>query len=303
MRVVVEALWPTFALIAIGALFRRCGFPGEGFWAPAVRLAYFVLLPVVICRELATARLTGLEVLPMGAALVGGVLALALPILGARPVLGLHERAFGSVFQGSIRFNTYVGLATAPALAGGAGGPLAALAITALVPLVNLLSVAVLTRRAGVAPRRGATVRALVTNPLLLACALGIALNWSGVGLPPGTGRVTELLGRAALPLGLLTVGAGLEPRALGAAAYPIALASGLKLLALPAVTAGLCALLGVEGTARAVAVLFAALPTAPAAYALAQQLGGDAELMAGILTMQTLLAVVTLPLAWTLLA
>lgn len=303
MRVVVEALWPTFALIVLGALGRHFGFPGDEFWPPAVRLAYFVLLPVVICCELATATLT-LEVLPMGAALAGGVLALAVPTLGARPWLGLGDRAFGSVFQGSIRFNTYVGLAMAPALAGAAGGSLAALAIAALVPLVNLLSVAVLARGRGAgAASWSGMARSLVTNPLLLACALGGALNWTGIGLPPGTGRTLDLLSRAALPLGLLTVGAGLEPRGLRAAAYPVVLASGLKLLALPAVTAGLCTLLDVEGTARAVAVLFAALPTAPAAYALARQLGGDAELMAGILTVQTLLATVTLPLAWTLLA
>ena len=85
------------------------------------------------------------------------------------------------------------------------------------------------------------------------------------------------------------------------AALYRVLLASGLKLLVVPALTAGVCAVFGVDGAARSVAVLFAALPTAPAAYALARQLGGDAELMAAILTVQTLLAALTLPLAWTL--
>jgi len=45
------------------------------------------------------------------------------------------------------------------------------------------------------------------------------------------------------------------------------------------------------------VAVLLAALPTATSAYILARQLGGDAPLMAGIISGQTLLAMVTIPL------
>ncbi|MDP9375070.1 MAG: AEC family transporter [Chloroflexota bacterium] len=303
MRVVVEALWPVFTLIVLGALFSHAGFPGGAFWPLAARFTYFALFPALLCRELATARLEGLHLLPMGAALIGGVLALTLLLLVARPWTGLEGRAFGSVFQGSVRPNTYVGLAVAPPAAGVAGAPLAAVAIAALVPLVNLLSVAVLSRyHTGGAPRWRETGWSIVTNPLLLACVLGLALNRSGLGLLAGTGRTVEIFSRAALPLGLLTVGAGLDLRALHASTYPIVLASALKLLALPAVTAAIGAVLGVGDAARTVAILFAALPCAPSAYVLAQQLGGDKELMARILTAQTLLAAFTLPLVWALL-
>ncbi|MDT4886925.1 hypothetical protein FQZ97_1233330 [compost metagenome] len=50
------------------------------------------------------------------------------------------------------------------------------------------------------------------------------------------------------------------------------------------------------------VLVLFFALPTAPTAYVLTRQLGGDSHLMAGIITLQTLLAALSLPLALQLL-
>jgi predicted permease len=98
--------------------------------------------------------------------------------------------------------------------------------------------------------------------------------------------------------MGLLAVGAGLRPRALGNALRPILWASGIKLVAMPLVTAPLCALLGVRGPALAVAVIFAALPTATSSYILARQLGGDAELMAALLTTQTVLSALTLPVA-----
>ena len=69
------------------------------------------------------------------------------------------------------------------------------------------------------------------------------------------------------------------------------------KLLAFPAMVVGLAWALGLSGLLVQVAVLLAALPTATSAYILARQLGGDAPLMAGIISGQTLLAMVTIPL------
>jgi hypothetical protein len=55
--------------------------------------------------------------------------------------------------------------------------------------------------------------------------------------------------------------------------------------------------LLGLEVLIVQVVVLLAALPTATSSYILARQLGGDAPLMAGIISGQTLLAMFTIPL------
>ena len=57
------------------------------------------------------------------------------------------------------------------------------------------------------------------------------------------------------------------------------------------------CWLFGIGGTARTVAVIAAAVPTAASSFILARQMGGDATLMANLITVQVLLAVVTLPL------
>lgn len=43
--------------------------------------------------------------------------------------------------------------------------------------------------------------------------------------------------------------------------------------------------------------VIFFSIPTAPTSYILTRQLGGDSELMAGIITSQTMLAAITLPI------
>ncbi len=94
-----------------------------------------------------------------------------------------------------------------------------------------------------------------------------------------------------------MTVGAGLQLKALRGASMPFLVSSMAKLVGFPLLTAGLALLLGLEGMMVQVAILLAALPTATSSYILARQLGGDAPLMAGIISGQTLLAMVTIPL------
>jgi hypothetical protein len=140
-----------------------------------------------------------------------------------------------------------------------------------------------------------------VRNPLIIACVLGGAASFAGVALPAWAERVVDLLARAALPVGLMCVGAGIELGAVRGRWLPIAVACVLKLAVMPAITFVVARHFDLDGTALAVLVLFNALPAAPAAYVLSRRMGGDAGLMAAILTAQVLLSFLTLPaiLAW----
>jgi hypothetical protein len=194
--------------------------------------------------------------------------------------------------------NTYIGLALAAALYGETGLAAAAVAVAVIVPVVNILCVGSLARfGAGGRMTAPGTAAQLARNPLILACLVGLGLQWSGLGLPPVLAPMLDILGRAALALGLLAVGAGLDFTALKGAGRVAAATSALKLLALPGLTGLLCLAFGVGGVAAAVAVLFNGLPTATSAYILARQLGGDHRLMAGLITLQTALAIASLPL------
>jgi hypothetical protein len=227
---------------------------------------------------------------------------LSIGLIALRRRFPVDGPGFTSVFQGGVRMNTYVGLAGAVALGGQVGLTLAAVAIAVIVPVVNLFSVSVLGRYAGDRPAPlGRVAGELARNPLLLACVVGLALNALGWGVPWGGGAVLSLLGRAALTIGLLAAGAGLQLRRIGRSQGVILTTAGLKLLILPLLTALACRVLGADGLPTTVAVLFSALPGAPSSYILARQMGGDAPLMASIITVETALACVTLPmvLSW----
>jgi hypothetical protein len=157
--------------------------------------------------------------------------------------------------------------------------------------------VLVFSFHAGGSPGLRPVVNNLLRNPLILASVLGMLLNYSGIGMPLMIRPVAELLGQMALPLGLLAVGAGLSLRALRAVGPALLGASVIKLLLFPLLALGLGALLSLDDQSRALLVLFSTMPTASSAYILARQLGGDAAMMAAIITGQTLLSAITIPL------
>lgn len=298
MTVVLSAMVPIFALIVIGFLMRRYGPYGDGFWVPAERLNYFVLFPALIVGTLARVELEEIQIWPMAGAMLAAVLLVAAGTYVLRRFLPMPGPRFAALFQGAIRINAYIAIAGADGLYDSAGMTLVAVGIAVVIPLLNVLSVLVLSAHGASASLQGHLVVAqILRNPIILACVFGVALNLFGITLPLPTTQFLDLLGRAALPLGLLSVGAGLDLATTSGAIRPLVLASTLKLLVLPGLTALLCALLGVHGATAAVAVLFNGCPASASSYILTRQLGGDHRLMAGIITMQTLAAMVTLPL------
>ncbi len=302
MLQIVLVILPVFLLIFIGQVCRRRSFPGDGFWAPAEKLTYYLLLPALIVMTLAEADFHRLAVLPMALALAGAILLMTGLVVALRPLLGVDGPGFTSVYQSVVRLNAYIGLSVAFGLYGDRGLAIASVAVATFVPLVNVTSTFMLARYGTSAqPSLGGVLRQVAANPLILACLLGGLLNLAGLGPPPVLGDMLKILSRAALPLGLLAVGAGLDLAAARGAKSIAAISSGLKLIALPAMTYALARWLGADPVALSIGVLFAALPVATSSFILARQLGGDAALIANLCAVQTLLAMVSLPLALTL--
>ncbi len=297
---IFSALTPVFLLIALGHVIRRRTLVADAFWVTAERMTYFLFFPALLLVNTAKADFGDIDAMPIVAASSSAVLAVSALTLWLRPRLGLDGPAFTSVFQGTIRPNVYLGIAAAVALFGDAGLTLISVCVAVLVPLVNVLSVIILVRHAspsGTAPGWWQSIGQLARNPLIIACAVGGLLNVTGIGLPPLIGPFLDILGRAALPVGLLAVGAGLDLAAMRPAGPMVALTAAIKLTVLPALTWMACLAFGVDGLAMTISVLYASLPGSATSYVLARQMGGDTVLLAGAITATTLLAMGTMPM------
>jgi predicted permease len=285
-------LLPDFLLIIGGALLKRVRGYDTAFWSGVERLVYFVLFPALLFRSIARSPLESGDVTRLIATGVAFTIAGMLLSLAARPLFRLPHPTFAACFQCGFRFNTYIALAAASRYGGESALALISLLVGVLVPLVNFAAVGMLAHGG-----RKRIVIELARNPLLLACVAGYAWRWGGLALPDIVMHILELLAAAALPLGLLAVGAGLTLARTTLPVPAIAWWHAVKLVALPAIALAVGHALGLNTTERAVAVIMAAVPTAPSAYILATQMNGHGAPVALLISSGTVIAAVTLPL------
>ena len=302
MGIVVAALLPVFLLIVLGFALKRSLMRLETQWHGLERLTYYVLLPALLIQTLVKADLAKVPVAGVGGALLLSALLMSLLCLALRPLLSrfaVDGPAFTSIFQGATRWQTYVALAVSGNLYGEVGLALASVAMVAIIPLVNVLSVSVLAHYAS--PEKQ-SVRAIamtvVSNPLIWACAIGLAINVADVTLPRILLEVTDALGRSSLGIGLLVTGAGLHPEAMFRPSLAASVTVFLKLILMPVLAVALALWFGLSGSSLMIVTACSAVPASSSAYVLARQMGGDAPLLAQIITWQTILAAITMPIA-----
>ena len=302
MAVVISALLPVFLLIVLGFILKRSLMRLDTQWHGLERLTYYVLFPTLLIQTLVKADLSSVPVAGVGGALMLSALAMSLLCLALRPVFSrwnIDGPAFTSIFQGATRWQTYVALAVSSNLFGHTGLALASVAMVAIIPLVNVFSVSVLAHYA--APEKQslrAIVMTVLTNPLIWACAIGLAVNVTHLPLPQVWHDVAEALGRSSLGIGLLVTGAGLQLAGMFRPSLAASIAVLLKLILMPVLGVALALWFGISGSSLVIVAVCSAVPTSSSAYVLARQMGGDAPLLAQIITLQTILAAVTMPIA-----
>ena len=290
-------LLPDFVLIALGYLICRHTPLNRPVWDGIERLVYYLLFPALLFNAIVRNPLqvtTALPLVSAGWIIVGSGVLLA---YAARRFPGVDPLLHASGAQTAFRFNSYVALALAERLAGAAGLAWMALLVSVCVPLCNVAAVWPLARHGG-----HGYLRELARNPLILSTVAGLIGNLMGLKLPEVVSTTLSRVGGAALPLGLMAVGAGLQMGALREAPRLAAGFMAIRHLALPAVAFGVVIALQIPPAQQAVVVAFAAMPTASSAYVLATRMGGHGGYVAGLVTLSTLIAMPALPLTLALL-
>ena len=277
------------------------------FWQGISKLSYWVLFPVLIVRTLAHATIdTGLLLPLFTIFTVALILILVYCVLVAR-LLGLDGASTAALTQGGMRHNGFIGLAVLVDIFGLPGQELGALIIAVLLPSTNILSVlsvSLLVRKNQPQQQFSSTLilKELLRNPMLVGVAIGLLLNVLSISIPTILDQSMDLVSRAALPLLLLGVGASLKMSSLRGRWLPLMAGLSAKLLVFPVLFLGGAWWFNLSPLVTVCVVVFGALPTAVSAYPFIQQMGGNAKLMADIITLQTLASLIGLTF-WTSLA
>jgi malonate transporter and related proteins len=264
MTSALTAILPVFGVIAIGFAVKRAKIVPDASWAAVNSFGYWILYPAFLFSTVASADFSGPETIKfLGCLILGFALAAAWGLCMGFFVKG-NGPAFTSVFQGSVRWNGFVILAAAPALYGPQGTALVALGFGPVVAFVNVISVSVLARWGDneVKASLGGALTEVLRNPLVLASLVGVVANVSGVLAYLGPApEALALLGRAAMPIALVSVGAALSFGEITKAPLYLVLGVVSKLLVAPALMLIAGMALGLPPLLLAVVVGVASMP------------------------------------------
>ncbi|MEQ9108274.1 MAG: AEC family transporter [Limnobacter sp.] len=286
-------LFPDFAIIALGYLLRRF-WMAPAAWVTIEKLVYFVLFPCLLFFSVVSSNF---NVNTVGSFALGGpTIVFASFLLGWLGLLvsKMGRVDFASGLQTAYRFNSYIGLALASRLGGQSAVANIAILLALCVPLCNVLAVGTMSKGG-----RFTAFLEILKNPLIIGTSLGIAAKLLGIQVPEPMMQTLERLAQAAVSLGLLAVGSGLVFSGLkGNWAVSIWWLT-VKLVAAPLVAVLYAHFMNLPEQQALVLLVFSAIPSASSAYILAARMGGNAPLVACLISMSTVGAAITLPLVF----
>ena len=297
---IITALFPLVALIAMGYIFKRTQFLSDEFWRGAEKLNYLILFPVLLFNNLAYVKFEGATLTQVLLALVIIIIMSSLTLWIARAFSHIPVARFGVYVQSQIRFNTYIGLSIMSLLFGAQGMQMFAMMIALAIPLVNVISVLAFSQGQGLKPRQ--ILFSVIKNPLILGCVVGIIFNLLQLSLFSGLEQLLKFLANMSLPLGLISVGAALQFAQLKHDYMRLLLNTLGRLIGVPCLAYLICFMLNLNDFETVILVVFCSLPTASAAYILTRYFNGDSQLMAGVISLQTLCFAFTFPVLMILL-
>ncbi len=293
---IINTLLPIFLLILLGYFFKQIKFPDESFWKHLDKFNYFVLFPALLFYKLSSADIKNIVSYDFIITTVMALIVVSILVMLINKVYKFENSSFTSIYQGTIRFNTYVFLALTDALLSAEGFVMGLILMTFIIPFINVLCISIFTTYV---PKNKITIisfiKSIMTNPLIVACLLGGVFSVFGLSFPTLIDNTLSILTSAALPLGLLSVGVGLHVSAIKETKMAVVVATVGKLVVFPVIMYLVCLLFGIENETMLLLILFSAMPTASSAYVLARELGGDLKLMSSIISIQVILSIFTI--------
>ncbi|MFF2961010.1 AEC family transporter [Streptomyces sp. NPDC057963] len=326
MHALLSAFAPIWMLTALGYAVGRSGLLGEQAEAVLGRFVFHLAMPAALFLMVSRARLDAFANPSLVAFAAGTALACGLGFVAAGRLFGrgTADRAIGGMASGYVNAAN-LGIPVAVQVLGDASFVAQILLFQVL--LVTPVILTLLDTGTGAGAGRGAgravvlrrTLTMPVRNPVIMASLLGVVVSALGLRLPHALAHSCDVLGAAAVPTALVTLGLSLnvrpaaggpaeetepaEPGTVGTKRAEVVVNVALKTLLQPLIALVVGGpLLGLPDHQLLAVVLCSALPTAQNAYIYAQQHGLDTRVVRNSVVASTVVSMATLSLAtWAL--
>ena len=292
---ILNNLFPVFVLIGLGTLLKHIHLTGARFIKTSDKLVYFIFFPLMLFWKIGASPSLDSSVNDLIAAATCAVAAVYLISAVCLKLFKVPTFSAGSFSQSCYRFNTYVGMAVIMNALGETGVSQFGILIGFIIPIINVLAVSTLIWYSDQAmdarERLRITLRALVSNPLIIGCLAGMVYSRAVGTFPVFLDNTFRLAAMVTLPLALLSIGGTLTLKNLKACLGHAFLGSTIKLLALPVIGWFFLKAFDASLLSFQVGMLFFALPASPAIIVLSSQLNSDTEFASATIFLSTLLS------------
>lgn len=298
MEVILSSIFSIFFIIFLGYIFKKISFPSKDFWPLADKLTYFIMMPALLIYSLKSAKLDLLEFSTI-ATLLLAIVCTSIFLIILNKISPTNNPSFTSIMQGGTRFNTYIFLALSTAIYGEFGLVLSSIILSFVIIFLNILNVSIFIlyiKDENITNSKSKIdikyfLKSIFKNPLIIACIIGISINYLKIPIPLVVDNSLKILSSTALALGLLSIGNALVLENFKQMLKDIFVSSFAKFLIFPLFTYIFILIFDIDKQTASILMLFALMPTATSAFILARQLGGDTKLMSAIITVQTLIS------------
>jgi len=295
---ILNSLFPIFAVIVFGYVAKHYKFLSGEFWVSCEKLAYYILLPAILFINISTAQYSDIaSYIPMLTISLISISLLIVITLAGKYIFNIKNVDFNAFLQGSVSVNAaYIGIPASYAIFGQEGFIAYSMILAIVVPFVNAVTIIILGIYAHEDEKILKMVLKKITmHPVINSCAIGFLFNYFDIILPKPIFSTVEIFSKASVPIGLIIVGGALDIKSIRGSWRYINSAACLKLIISPIIAILLVKWFGMTGIKANILVLYAALPTAAWTYLMSKKLKGNAELMAGMIVFETMLALVTM--------
>ncbi|RTL49590.1 MAG: AEC family transporter [Bradyrhizobiaceae bacterium] len=301
MLTALAVISPIFAIIAAGFACRRLNLLGPTAASELNRFVVYLALPCLLFLVMAEANWNTLWQPGFIASFTIASFAVFGGTLLYRVIRGQHltDASIDALNAGYANVG-YIGFPLCGMVFGRES--LGLVTVAAVITVSVVFATAIIFVEIGLQSERRAThlvfkvAKALIRNPLLVAPALGVGWSMLGIPVPVPARAVLHLLGEAASPCALVSLGLFLAESRRGESSAPVTiLLSALKLIAQPAIAAVCAVAFRLSPGPAAILVLLSALPTGTGPFMVAEYYKREAVVTSGTILVTTVASMFTL--------
>lgn len=296
LKLSFEAIMPIFLLMLLGYILKLLNVASKPVFDGINKLIFKVFLPILLFYNIYTTELS--EVLDLKLIIFTVIGVLLIFVVGSFAVMGLtpSNPKRGVMLQGFFRSNfAILGIPIVNYVCGKQTSGLASLMVAIVVPMFNILAVICLERFRGGKLNILHMLKGIITNPLVIGCALGalfLALDWK---LPSVVENAVIDLSGIASPLAMVVLGASFTFSSIKGRFRELCITVSAKLIVIPLIMLTAAVLLGFKGEALACILVTFGAPAAVSSFSMSQQMGGDEKLAAQVVVVSSALCLLTL--------